>query len=171
MNQQEIQINVLLTPSDFVRANYWYLFKKLKWIILLFLVAGVGLPLLVLTGVIVQGTNDNSWGFLVPLAVLVLILGGTYFSSKRQTASHKAINENQRYIFSEQGINNESVSSSGFQQWENIREAYETPTGFLLFLSLNQMYLIPKRCFQNEVQVTDFKELVQRQLGTKLKGK
>ena len=171
MNQQELQLNIHLTLSDYLRANYWLLFKKLKTLFFFILIAVVGYPLFVFIGVIPKNPDDSYWGMLIPLGVLLLILVGTYFGAKHQMSSHKALNEMQKYSFTDDGIHNESSSTSGFQKWENIIEGHETSSHFLLFYSLNQLYIIPKKCFEKDYHIAEFKELLNQQLGTKFKGK
>src|SRR4029078_12801639 len=103
--------------------------------------------------------------------ILIFLIGGTYLGAKRQLASHKAMNETHHYTFLNEGINSVSASTSAHQDWDNIREAVETKTNFLLFIALNQMCIIPKRCFQNEEQLDLFREMLRRQLSSKAKIK
>jgi len=55
----KIELDVLLQFRDYLRANYWFLFRRFK---LLFLILGfgcVGYPLLLLAGAAPKNPNDN----------------------------------------------------------------------------------------------------------------
>src|SRR6266487_2239477 len=104
MSWQIIEIDVLLNLKDYLRANYWFLFKKYKPMIFLLLFVGAIYPLFYLVGSVSKNPNDSYWGFLIPWAILFLLIGGTYFGTKRQMASNRAINETHHYTFSNEGI-------------------------------------------------------------------
>ncbi len=169
--ERTVEVDVLLELRDYVRASYWFLFKKFKFVLSLIVIAGVAYPALYLSGAVTKNPNNNYWGLLIPFALLALMLGGTYFSSKRQMASNKSLSEPHHYTFSEGGIDVTALSSSGHTSWSNFYEAHETKHNFLLFLSKNLMYVIPKRCFRNGGQIASFKELLKAKLGGKAKLK
>jgi hypothetical protein len=168
---QKIEIDVRLNLDDYLRANYWFLYNKIKPIIFILLFVGVYAPLHIWLSGAQMGPNDSYWGFFIPWGILIFLIGGTYLGSKRQLASHKAMNETHHYTFLNEGINSVSASTSAHQDWDNIREAVETKTNFLLFIALNQMYIIPKRCFQNEEQIDLFRDMLKRQLSSRAKIK
>jgi YcxB-like protein len=95
----------------------------------------------------------------------------TYFSTKRQLASNKSLNQEHHYIFSYDGIVITTATSSSRTGWDIFREAFETKHNFILFISLNQMYIIPKRCFQQDNQIEQFKAILKDKLGAKAKLK
>lgn len=171
----EIELDVLLGLRDYLRASYWFLFKKLKLFFILIFVACVVYPILYLSGALVDRprpeTENVPWGLFVPVAILLLVLLTPYLSAKRNMASNKSIQERIRYSFSREGIRAIALSSSGYMAWDNIREAFETGQNFLLFISNNQMYTIPKRCFQDEEEMALFRHLLTEMLGSKAKLK
>jgi hypothetical protein len=171
MNRQQIEIDVLLTLKDYLRANYWFLFKKFKMMVFLLLFVGGVYPLYYFMGNLSKNPNDSYWGFLIPWLILFFLIGATYLGAKRQMSSNKVINETHHYIFSSEGIKAVSASTSWQNAWDNIREVFETKSNFLLFIALNQMYVIPKRCFQNDEQINLFRELLKGQLASKAKIK
>ena len=69
------------------------------------------------------------------------------------------------------GSSSAAASSSGSHKWETLREAFETKHNFLLFIADRQMYIFPKKCFDNEEQIRAFKELLRERLGPKAKVK
>jgi len=103
--------------------------------------------------------------------LLAFLIGGTYFGAKRQMASNTSLNERIHYIFDETGIATIAASSSGRTAWTNIYKAHETKTNFLLFISKNMMYTIPKRCFTDVDQINAFKLLLKSQLTSRAKLK
>lgn len=169
--QTTVEIDVLLEFRDYLRANYWVIFHRFKLLLGIFFFAGVVYPLLLLSGITSRLENDTYWGYLLPLAVLVLIFGGAYYSAKKHMASNRALSERVHYVFSESGIEGTSPSTSGQTAWQNIYAAHETKTNFLIFLSKNLMYVIPKRCFDDADQVASFKRLLRSQLDAKAKWK
>jgi len=166
-----VELDVLLDFRDYLRANYWFLFRRFKLLFLILLFGGVVYPLLLLTGRLSGSPNDNYWGFLIPFGMLLFVIGGIYFSAKRHMASNKGLSERIHYTFSENGIDALAPSSSGHTTWSNLYEAHETKNNFLLFISRNMMYTIPKRCFHDVEQISAFKDLLRSQLSSKAKLK
>jgi hypothetical protein len=169
--EKSIEIDVPLELRDLLRANYWHFFKRFKLFLILLVIGCVGYPALHILGGGVKNPNDNYWGFLIPFGMLVFLLGSTYLGVKRQMASNKSLSEPHRFTFSENGIDAVAQSSSGHTSWANIYEAYETKYNFLLFLSRNMMYTVPKRCFRDGEQLNSFKELLKTKLSSKAKLK
>ena len=173
MNQQEpIQIDVLLEFRDFLRANYWYLFKKFRLLFVMLFIGGVFYPILYFSGAAGEISNAQSyWGFLVIPGLFFFLLLSTYLGARRHMKSNRGIQEETRYSFSENGINAVAESSSGHTSWSNIRDAYETKNSFLLFISNNQMYTVPKRFFHSREQVDSFRQLLLSELQSRAKLK
>jgi len=167
----KIELDVLLEFRDYLRANYWFLFRRFKLLFVILVIGCVAYPLMVLTGASPKNPNDNYWGLLIPFALLLFIIAGTYFGAKRQMSSNKSLSQRIHYTFDETGIATVAPSSSGRTAWENIYKAHETKTNFLLFISKNMMYTIPKRCFADIQQLNAFKQLLQSQLTSRAKLK
>lgn len=169
-----IEVDVLLELRDYLRANYWFLFRRFRFFILMLSVVGIAYPILYLTGSLGQpaeSSHQSNWGFLIPVGVLVIVIASVYFGSKKSLASNRSLQENIHYTFSESGINANAESSSGRQGWENFREAIETKNNFMLFLADRLIYVIPKRCFRNADQTKEFRALLLDRLGSKAKLK
>ena len=166
-----VEIYVLLELRDYLKANYWFMFRKFKLFLLIYIFGAVVYPLFLLLKGDAESQTTNYWGFLIPWGVLVLMFGGTYFNTKKQMASNRALNERVHYVFFENGIDATAPSSSGHTAWQNVYEAYETKSNFLIFLSKSMMYVIPKRCFDSAGQVASFKSLLRSQLAAKAKWK
>ncbi len=72
--QTTVEIDVLLEFRDYLRANYWFIFRRFKLFLGLVFFAGVVYPLLVLSGIMSQRETDSYWGFLIPLGMLIFCL-------------------------------------------------------------------------------------------------
>ena len=172
--EHSVEIDVLLELRDYLRANYWFLFRKFKFFLAILFFVGVIYPILYSAGAMgepAKNPNESNWGFLIPWGILFVLIVGVYFNSKKSLASHKALQETIHYTFSDQGIGSDAPSSSGHHRWENLREAFETKHDFLLFLADRLMYVIPKKCFRDEQQIGEFKELLRGHLASKAKLK
>jgi hypothetical protein len=169
--RKPIELDVHLELRDFLRANYWFLFKRFKLLFILLVLGGIVYPVFYALSDKPKDPTGSYWGLLIPFGILALLFGNTYFGAKRQMTSNKGLSEPIHYTFSEDGIAAVADSSSGQGSWSNIHEAYETKHNFLLFISKNMMYTIPKRCFLNEEQISSFKELLKLILSSKAKLK
>jgi hypothetical protein len=165
-----VELDVRLGFRDYLRASYWFTFRRQKFFLLLVSLAAIYV-LLTLAGVTSTKRGDNYWGLLIPLALLMLMLGAPYISARRQMRSNRLMQEMMHYAFSDEGISAAAPSSSGHNSWVNVREAFETKSNFLLFISLNQFYLIPKSAFRDDNQIADFRQLLLRRVSSKAKLK
>lgn len=168
--QTTVEIDVLLELRDYLKANYWFIFRRFKLFLLVF-GFGTVYPLVLLIIGDLDTQNSGFWGYFLPPAVLALLFGATYFNTKKHMASNKSLSERVHYVFSERGIETTAPSFSGQIAWQNVYKAYETRSNFLIFISKNIMYIIPKRCFVSAEQIASFKTLVRSQLDQKAKWK
>lgn len=171
---ESIDVDVLLELKDSLRANYWFLFRRFRLLIILLFFAAFLYPLLYFSGAMGEPSrnpNESNWGFLIPVAVLLALFASVFFGSKRSLASNKMLQQRIRYSFSESGVQSVALSSSGYQKWETVREAIETRHNFLLFIADRLMYVLPKRCFNDEDQIRSFKELLRHRLEARAKLK
>jgi len=166
-----VEIDVLLELRDYLRANYWFMFRRFKWLLLLLFFGAIVYPLLLVSKIALQDEVNNYWGYFIPWVLLALMFGGTYFTTKKQMASNRALNERIHYIFSESGLATNASTFSGQTAWANVYETHETKTNFLIFISKTMMYIIPKRCFDSAEQIASFKRLLRSQLDAKAKWK
>lgn len=163
--ENEIDVDVRLTLADYLRANYWFLFKRFRRLFLILFLAGVVYPILYLTRA-VDTTKDNPWGLFIPWAILLLLLLTTFLGTRRNLKSNKALQGEMHYRLSRDGIETAGPLSSGQMGWAAMRDAFETRSNFLIFISNNLMYLIPKRCLQSG-DVVRLRRLLSEMLGPK----
>lgn len=168
MQEKKIEITVSLTFQDILRNIFWQTFKKV-WFIFLLALAFTPFFFVGVYSLIIAG----KFGALiimpaVPLFIVLIILFSIYSSAKK---SFKSIKGDIKWVFTENGY--ETVTPIGTSQsnWEGLEEIKETTQDFLLYPQKPIFIVIPKRSFQNEIQMSEFKELVQENLGEKAKLK
>lgn len=167
-----VELEGQLELGDFVRASYWYLFRKLRLVLIIFFLVGVVYPIMYFAGAFgPEQTGQSRWSFLIIPALVTFMVGGTYFSARRQFLSNAALRQHLRFVFSTGGFDSTGPLSSGHSSWQLIRNAYETGSSFLLFISNNHVHAFPKRFFKGAEQVTAFRQLLRSNLGSRAKLK
>lgn len=71
------------------------------------------------------------------------------------------------YSFSEDKIRAVGASWNSNADWSMVLKAQEISGFILLFTSQMTCYLLPLRCFDDRMQLTEFRELVRTKLGKK----
>jgi YcxB-like protein len=162
IEQPIIKLDVHLEFREYLRANYWLLWRKLK---ILFIVCGIFL----LMGISLIFTGEmREWIFLFCLLGFPLLLVlSTYLQSRGTFKSHLALRDVQHHSFTSVGVNQSAASSSGHTDWKNIRKVYENKRSFLLLISSAQMYLIPKSVFKGKEEVVNFRKMLRSMIGTR----
>jgi len=167
-NEQTIQIDSRLKLKDYFHASFWFSFNK----IFVKLLVGIAIiTLLLFLFAILQNPSTVPFGLLVPSVIVLVIVLSIYLNARRGMSSNKSLRENIRYVFSHNGIDAIAESSSGHTSWNNMLKAYETSNAFLLLISHNQFYTIPKRFFRSGEQITRFKEMLRSHLSSRAKLK
>jgi hypothetical protein len=168
-DRRVIELEVQLELRDYLQANYWYLFNRMPFGLLLVL-AIVMVPLTCCAVFLFP----QYWpGLLTPLVVPVgtlVVFLSVYFGARRSMKSNKALEQMVRYRFSPDGIDTVAPSSSGHVNWDLVFQAVETKHSFLVFIARSLMFVIPKRCFQDgEPQMEDFRQLLREQVAERAK--
>jgi hypothetical protein len=166
----EIELDVALEFRDYLWVNFWFFFRKLKFLLALLAVATIYIFLSAV--VLLEGDEKgNNWGLLFPLGLFGLLFGSSYYGARRYWNSNAAIRETKHYTFTKRGIDTAGRTAGGYIGWENVREAVENRNSFILFISTQEMFIIPKRFFTSESQVEVFRTLLRHLLGRKAKLK
>jgi len=167
-DQDTVELTVHLVFRDYLRTTYCCLFRPIA--MKLFVVFAI--PQLALVVYLLASAGLVWPGIATPLLVptaLLLVVVSAYFSARRAFLTNKVLQEAIAYRFSSSGIDAVASSSSGHVEWGNISQAWETKSDFILFLSSQLVYTIPKRCFINTQQISAFRLLLWTQLGTNAK--
>jgi len=170
MSGDTIQINVNLTFREYLRAIYWYSWRRRR----------STLPVMAsFFAIVIAGTAavwlvpDTKLGWPTALAWggLLFTLLSPYLMARQVAGTKKGFFDNVKHSFSPEGITAVGDMTSGFTRWESINRAFETKHAFLLVFSVFQFLIIPKHCFESAEQIQAFKDLIRSSLGEKARLK
>lgn len=162
--EDSILINVKSEFWDFFRPLFWIFFRRFWYVLILLVLFSVFSLKELFYG---KSGVANFFNFL-PLILIFILIWSIYSTAKRFT---KATEGNISYAFSEAGVDVVSYDSESKIKWSFFEKADETKNDFLLFQNKTRFHPIPKRFFQNETQIQEFKNLVREKLGDKAKLK
>lgn len=141
--------------------------KTLKYIPLLPLAGALLLLIVILF--FMQGRDDFNYSFaLAGGFFLVLFPVFLDWSAKKYFRKNPDANKTRRWTIDEQGLKYETEGFEARFVWDRLIRVEETRLGFLLFLQLQAAYWIPKSSFRNDVDMKNFRNLVESH-GFKLK--
>ncbi len=166
-----VELHVQLELRDFLRTNYWLLFRRFRFLLLISVLIGIVLPAFFVVEALWKGKpspGGNMWLLLFP-ALLLAMLVSTYVGAKRHFASNKSLHGTLHFSVSEDGLDVSAPLCSGHSDWGSFYQAYETKYDFILLIGTNLFYTIPKRCFQTGEQLQHFKSLLISNLASKAK--
>jgi hypothetical protein len=103
---------------------------------------------------------------LLGLILLLFVLIPLFSAWRARTA--KALQGPLRYQFSETGIDLNGSGVSGHYDWSNIYRVKET-SSFLVYTSAVSALIVPKRCFQTDVDIASLRQLIQTHAPQKVK--
>lgn len=172
---QKIEIEVINTANDYRRVLLMQSYKKFAIAGILYLI--VVIPMLWLTffgagANPLDGKNKSVIYVMILFAVLpILIASGIYLNIWRQSKAIEKTLEPVNFIFSTDELEIKSKSSSAKTTWDSLQKIQELKEDFLFFPQNNIFYTVPKRSFQSDFQIEDFRNLVREKLGKKAKLK
>jgi hypothetical protein len=167
---EQVELNVKLEEQDFLKANYWFIFGRYSIFIKLMIFIALFIPLFFFFYEQIV-MNFNVPGLLIGPMLIMVILLSKYSNFKKDVESNRALLGPLHYSLSNNGIDINSPSTSSHTKWSNIFQAKETKENFLLFISRQQIYLIPKRSFQNDQEIDSFRMILKSNLASKAKLK
>lgn len=173
MNQvkpETIEIEGQIELADYLRANLWVHYNtwgkalvKLVAIVIFFALASFLYDYL-------MGLIELLFGLFL-LFIFLISMVGIYLQTKLSLKSHKQLQETIHYKFYSEGFEIKGLTFSGQNSWVNIIRFIETKHIFMLFVSNRQMFLIPKRYFQNPEQLNAFRDITRSNLPSSAKMK
>jgi hypothetical protein len=166
-DQPNIDLTVRFELADYLRFNHWYYFRAWPMRVMMG-IAGMAL-IFGLCGLAVwphelARLEVLPFLFFLPIVFFILYPAALYFGAKRSLATHRALQEPIAYRFSADGIELKALTSSSQMSWVNVYQACETKHDFIILISRNQAYVIPKRCFNDAEQQSAFRSLLRNQL-------
>lgn len=110
-----------------------------------------------------QANTISGFAYLpiVAFSIFIFLIIFVIISAKKNT-------KQTHLVFTQDEINIAVPNVTSQIDWENFRKIQETKNEFLLFSTTpNGSFPIPKRFFQDDNQIQEFRELVREQLGEK----
>ena len=105
---------------------------------------------------------------LLPLLAVLFSQWSVYSSAKRGIDS---VRGKTQWVFSDEGFEIFTPIARSDNDWESLEKVEEKKNHFLLCPQKNVSMIIPKRFFQSEEQIQEFRGLVLANLGNKAKLK
>ena len=115
----------------------------------------------------VKNNGFTTFAFIATISILFAL--DIYRRCFLQARKLKKIAKPSKSIFTEQGIESKTPTSSSSRDWEGYAKIYETAKDFIFFSQENVFATIPKRFFKNQGEIEALKELVNRKLGERAK--
>ncbi len=167
MEETTIEIEVLIEFKEYLKLAYFNFFRKL-WFIWLFVVIFSLYDLYNLEIWSLFSVFKLLLPYLLPPVSLVIYI---HWLAKRNLKTSPVLKRVSIYQFSEDKISVKSEIFDSNLTWENVIKAHEKANMIILYTVQNAGFFLPVRCFENESQLVEFRELVRRKLGDKAKLK
>jgi hypothetical protein len=166
-----IEIDYQLEFGEFYRGLRWYAWKRYWWLYCILVI----LVTIQLTNSVFRTANNSSSGRLseylptvaIPVGLIALFYWSIYRNAKRQFRTNSSLREMRRSVFSANGVESSTPSSSGKLAWNMFHKVAETPELFFLFTSSAAFIVIPKRGLPNEERTRALRGLIKEKLGSK----
>jgi YcxB-like protein len=171
MDERKIEIEVLIEFKEYLKLTYFNIFSKLWFIWIVFLL----MAFYTIYESVNSTVNITAYYFVISIApyifLFIFLIIYPYFSAKRNLKISPVLKRVTKYQFSEEKITVMSEIFDSNLSWENIIKAQEKVNIITLYTTQNAGYFLPLRCFANDSQLIEFRELVRRNLGDKAKLK
>lgn len=161
-----IHLDVKLEGIDVLRFIFRMLYVKNPLILVIFGLLFPMLSLLVIQSFFIGDANKVSAFAYLPIIALGLVLFFIVFILISSKKNARQIH----LVFTEEEIEVIAPNLTSQISWENYTKIQETKRDFLFFSTLqSRSFSIPKRFFESEWQMQNFKTLVREKLGDKAK--
>jgi YcxB-like protein len=169
--QTSIEITATLTVKDLYLASFRVLARR-SWLLLIVLTVAVGVLALAAEYHLMRPSALSFYSSIflgIAVVYVVVLFGAPYFTARKNLATSKNLKGEVRYIFTDSGFAMTTPIGRGYLDWPAIYRAVESGDYFLLYLSHFIYYLIPKRCFRDQEQIEEFKNLVRNRVEGKVR--
>ena len=168
---ETIRIEAQISQSDFVKLNFFMLYRKP--LVLIMTAVGVWLLLVSIAAFLgVEGyTNPEAnliTPFLIGFCFSVALPLTVLFSARKNYRNHARVRETMVYAFDAEKYTVKGDSFSSEMQWPQTHKVVEHKNHVLIYQAKNQVNFIPKRSFDSE-QWESFKSLLQGLSSVKVK--
>ena len=166
--EQKIEVEYESNEKDFQRVLLWYHWKRMFLEFGLMII--IGIVLCFFLNINILDLKNNGFAtFAFVATILILFAFDIYRRCFLQAKKLKEIAKPSKSIFTEQGIESKTLTSSSSRDWEGYAKIYETAKDFIFFSQENVFAVIPKRFFKNQAEIEALRELVSRKLGERAK--
>jgi hypothetical protein len=164
-----LELDVQLEFADYLRYQYFDALRTLWWLFPLFALALAFSAVVV----VISAVHQDSYLLrdIIPFASMVF-LGGVflcaspYLTAKREYEVNPALRQMIRYQLHEEHLSVISTRHQGKLPWSKVRQARETGSSFLLYVSgSSRAFILPKHEFPGDTEITAMRELLTVILG------
>ena len=159
-----IELEVILTKKDFERV---LLAKRRESFGLIWIIT----PIILVTSFFLFRNFSLTSLALFLLALPILAALEVVFTVKWQAVKLAKQSENTEVNISIYGIEINSIYQTSKTDWKAIYQVEELKKDFLIYFSKDSFFPIPKRYFQDDVQINSFRALANFGLGERAKLK
>jgi hypothetical protein len=167
-----IEVEYQLEFGEFYRGLRWYAWRKCWWIYCVLILGITGALMTTIFRPNDPSTNPVAAilvGLLIPIALAAWLYWGVHRNAQKQFKSNLSLRAPRHSIFSKEGVEGSSSTSSGKASWTVLHKVLETPESFLFFNSNATFSVFPKRSLGNAERVNALRKLIQEQVGSKAK--
>lgn len=159
---QQIEVKVQITPQDILQSQKAYrkakghgqVFRLISIVCLFFY------PIVIKSWMTHQALAPI-WAtttiIALPLMNFIIVPAMIKKTAERSYEGNKAIQNEQTYIFSDDGMRLKAKGATGKLAWREFTEIYEGKDYFLFFAANQTTHVIPKKAFE---QIADQQKLV-----------
>lgn len=173
MSEKLLELEVKISEKDYIKFNYSHISKKMKglkpfvifWVIFIIIIGVMGF----------QGLLEESFfelylpffKFVSIIAIIIVLFWVLIrYSASKTYRSNKFIIEKNTYSFYNEGIFVKSESGEVTISWNKIYKVERIKDFYAIFISTVQVYVFPKRCFDEE-SVEQFRTIMTNNLEKK----
>lgn len=148
----EIKVEVNIQEEDIYRFQKRVFYQRISPLTIIAIN-------IVVTLIAIFSLVDRLSKGLIPSGSIALLLVPIYFiiilpisfkrASRNTLNTNKLLQKTQTYVVNEEGVSITSETGNAFIKWTDFYKTLESKESFLIFISKQQAYIIPKRSLEN----------------------
>jgi hypothetical protein len=175
MSELPIRVNVLIEFKEYLKLNYLTGLRQLSFVLVVIIPLILCDISLIVISISKGASSQEDFQRLALIAAITIVLGmigvifpiGIRSATKRRMATLPILRQRVDYQFSEDGVDAKGTSFESKLSWDMIIKAQEIADFVMLYSTGFTALLIPLRCFEDDSQREDFKNLVRNKLGAR----
>lgn len=162
-----LKIDVLINFKEYLKCNFLIVRKKLLQIFASLAIISISC---IFVALLKLGLNFDVLKIILIIHAVVMIFIVIFFmflylNMKKQFESTPILKQKISYKVTEDGVETQGDSFNSKIGWDMFIKAEEFKDYSLLYPSPASVFIFPLRCFESDFQVTQFRELVRRNLN------